>query len=170
MNMPIRWQFKSKCHVIYLSSIVESQEDPRTYAEAKLREAEALDDRDAKVEALMKAGLALRDRCHDSAGARAAFEQILQVRRYHRAATWALAELVEKSGDLAEAASVLEKALEDREIEPSEKARVMTQLASLARQAGVPARAALLSKSYLRLTLGQESGTTDLAVDETDHG
>lgn len=124
-----------------LAKIVESQEDPRTYAEAKLREAEALDDRDAKIEALMKAGLALRDRCHDSAAARAAFRQVLDVRRYHRAATWALAELLEQAGDLAEAASVLETALEDRELEPTEKAQVMTKLASLASQAGVLADA-----------------------------
>ena len=66
-----------------LAKIVESQEDPRTYAEAKLREAEALDEADAKIEALMKAGLALRDRCHDSAAAIAAFRQVLEVRRYH---------------------------------------------------------------------------------------
>lgn len=120
-----------------LARIVESQEDPRTYAEAKLREAEALDDVDAKVEALMKAGVALRDRCGDIEGARAAFEHVLRVRRYHADATWALAGLVQQGGDLDQAAQVLEKRLEDKQLDPVENARIKTQLAAIARQAGI---------------------------------
>ncbi|MEM9489290.1 MAG: tetratricopeptide repeat protein, partial [Myxococcota bacterium] len=124
-----------------LAKIVEEEEDPRTYAEARLREAEALDDVDTKVEALMKAGLALRDRCQDIAGARAAFEDVLRLRPYHSDATWALAGLVEQGGDLDQASQVLKKRLEDETLDRAEKARLMTQLAALARQAGVDAAA-----------------------------
>lgn len=124
-----------------LARLVEETQDPRAYAEARLREAEALSDQDAKVEALMKAGVTLRDRCHDIEAARKAFEEVLGVRPYHADATWALAGLVEQDGDAAQAAQVLEKRLEDKTLEPAEAARILTQLAALARQAGIEAAA-----------------------------
>jgi tetratricopeptide (TPR) repeat protein len=124
-----------------LSKIVESEEDPRTYAQARLREAEALSDVDAKVEALMKAGVTLRDRCADIDGARLAFEQVLQVRPYHPDATWSLAGLVAQGGDPNQAAHVLQTRLEDESLDSAEKARILTQLAALARQTGIEAAA-----------------------------
>ncbi|MCG8419243.1 MAG: hypothetical protein MJE77_15015 [Proteobacteria bacterium] len=124
-----------------LAKLVEAEEDPRTYAEARLREAEALSDVDAKVDALMKAGVTLRDRCGDIEAARGAFEEVLRVRPYHSDATWALAGLVEQGGDPDQAAQVLKTRLEDQTLDSAEKARIMTQLAALARQAGVDAAA-----------------------------
>jgi tetratricopeptide (TPR) repeat protein len=120
-----------------LARLIEGERDPRAFAEARLREAEALEDIDAKVEALMDAGGTLRDRCGDIEAARAAFEAVLRVRPYHPDATWALAGLVEQGGDPVQAAQVLETRLEDRSLEPREAARILTQLAALARQAGV---------------------------------
>lgn len=124
-----------------LARLFEAQEDPRTYAEARLREADALDDIDAKVEALLKAGFALRDRCKDIEAARVAFERVLEVRPYHSDATWALAGLVEQSGAPEQAAQVLEKRLDDETLDAEEKARIMTQLAALARHAEIDAAA-----------------------------
>ncbi|ACY16641.1 tetratricopeptide repeat protein [Haliangium ochraceum] len=121
--------------------LVEDERDPRAFAEARLREAEDLEDIDAKVAALMDAGLALRDRLDDIEGARAAFEAVLQVLPYQSEATWALAGLVEQGGDPVQAAQVLESRLEDSSLEPAEAARIHTQLAALARQAGVEAAA-----------------------------
>jgi tetratricopeptide (TPR) repeat protein len=120
-----------------LARLIEGERDPRAFAEARLREAEALVDVDAKVEALMDAGVTLRDRCDDIEAARAAFEAVLRVRPYHPDATWALAGLVEQGGDPVQAAHVLETRLEDRSLDPREAARILTQLAALARQAGV---------------------------------
>ncbi len=120
-----------------LARLIEDERDPRAFAEARLREAEALEDLDAKVEALMDAGTTLRDRCRDIEAARAAFEAVLRVRPYHSDATWALAGLVEQGGDPVQAANVLEMRLEDRALDRREAARILTQLAALARQAGV---------------------------------
>ncbi len=118
-------------------SLLESERDPRAFAEARLREAESLDDLDAKVSALMDAGVTLRDRCEDIDGARAAFEAVLAVRPYHPDATWGLAGLASEGGDPSQAAQVLETRLEDASLEPGEAARILTQLAALARQTGV---------------------------------
>jgi tetratricopeptide (TPR) repeat protein len=120
-----------------LARLIEGERDPRAFAEARLREAEALEDIDAKVEALMDAGVTLRDRCGDIEAARAAFEAVLRARPYHPDATWALAGLVEQGGDPVQAAQVLETRLGDRSLDPREAARILTQLAALARQAGV---------------------------------
>jgi tetratricopeptide (TPR) repeat protein len=120
-----------------LARLIEGERDPRAFAEARLREAEALEDLDAKVEALMDAGTTLRDRCRDIEAARAAFEAVLRVRPYHSDATWALAGLVEQGGDPMQAAHVLEARLEDKALDRREAARIHTQLAALARQAGV---------------------------------
>ncbi len=122
-----------------LARMIESEQDPRAYADARLREAEALEDQDAKVEALMDAGLALRDRVGDIDGARQAFEAILHERPYHPDATWALAGLVEHGGDPDHAAQVLQARLQNESLDPSEAARILTQLAALARLAGVEA-------------------------------
>ncbi|HTJ47125.1 MAG TPA: tetratricopeptide repeat protein [Kofleriaceae bacterium] len=120
-----------------LANLTSPDEDPRAFAEAKLREAELVTDDDARIEALMAAGAALRDRVKDMAGARAAFERVLWLRPYHADATWALAGLIEQGGDPEAAAKLLETRLEDETLPPEEKARVLTQLAALARAAGV---------------------------------
>ncbi len=121
-----------------LARLAEAEEDPRAFAEAKLREADARTDVDAKVEALLAAGSTLRDRCEDVPAARGAFERVLELRPYHSAATWALAGLVEHEGDLESATALLEKRLDDASLEPEEKTRILTQLAALAKNAGVP--------------------------------
>jgi hypothetical protein len=120
-----------------LAQLASPDDDPRAFAEAKLREAAMAVDDDARIEALMIAGAALRDRCADPGGARAAFEQVLARRPYHADATWALAGLIEQGGDPEAAARLLETRLEDPAMPDPEKARVLTQLAALARVAGV---------------------------------
>ncbi|HLL21015.1 MAG TPA: tetratricopeptide repeat protein, partial [Kofleriaceae bacterium] len=120
-----------------LAGIASPEEDPLSFATAKLREAETARDDDAQIAALMAAGDVLHTRVGDIAGARAAYERVLAMRPYHADATWALAGLVEKGGDPESAARVLEKRLEDASLTPPEKARIMTQLAALSRAAGV---------------------------------
>ena len=120
-----------------LAGIASPEEDPAAFADAKLREADSARDDDARIAALMAAGDVLQQRVGDTAGARASYERVLELRPYHTDATWALAGLVEKGGDPDTAARVLEKRLEDDALPPPEKARIMTQLAALSRAAGV---------------------------------
>jgi tetratricopeptide (TPR) repeat protein len=120
-----------------LADIASPDDDPRAFADAKLREADGARDDDARIAALMAAGDVLSTRVGDTAGARTAFERVLALRPYHADATWALAGLVEKGGDPESAARVLEKRLDDESLTPPEKARIMTQLAALSRAAGV---------------------------------
>ena len=124
-----------------LAKLATEQKDPRTYAEARLREADVLADMDARIEALMDAGTTLRDECRDVDAARHAFEKLLALRPYHADATWALAGLVEQTGDLDTATALLEARLAGASLEPLERAQVLTQLAALSRQAGVDAAA-----------------------------
>jgi tetratricopeptide (TPR) repeat protein len=120
-----------------LAELASPDDDPRAFAEAKLREADSAPDEDNRIAALMAAGDVLAVRVGDTAGARAAYERVLAHRPYHAEATWALAGLVEKGGDPDSAARLLEHRLEDESLTPPEKARIMTQLAALARAAGI---------------------------------
>jgi len=120
-----------------LANVASPDDDPRAFADAKLREADSAKDDDVRIAALMAAGDVLQSRVQDTAGARAAYERVLAQRPYHSDATWALAGLVEKGGDPETAARVLEKRLDDESLTPPEKARIMTQLAALSRAAGV---------------------------------
>jgi tetratricopeptide (TPR) repeat protein len=120
-----------------LAQLASPDEDPRAFADAKLREADHAKDEDVKIAALMAAGGVLHERVGDLAGARSAYERVLALRPYQADATWALAGLSEKGGDRDAAARVLEKQLEDQSLPPPEKARVLTQLAALSRAAGV---------------------------------
>lgn len=122
-----------------LARLTRAEDDPRAFVEAKLREAEAVTDDDAKVAALMAAGEVLREKLKDQERARGAFEKVLALRPYHADATWALAGLVEQAGDPDAAARLLETRLLDEGLPAEEKARVLTQLAALARAAGVEA-------------------------------
>ncbi len=121
-----------------LAQIAHSGDDPRAFADAKLREADSAADDDMRIAALMAAGDAL-SRVGDADGARAAYERVLALRPYHADATWSLAGLVEKGGDPDSAARLLENRLEatDSGLTPPEKARLLTQLAALSRAAGV---------------------------------
>jgi tetratricopeptide (TPR) repeat protein len=116
--------------------LVGSETDPRAYAEARLREAEATRDVEAKVAAYLEVGAALRDRAGDMAGARAAFERALELAPANPEATWGLAGLIEEGGELDAATALLERRLE-LPLEDEERARVLTQLAALARRAGL---------------------------------
>jgi Tfp pilus assembly protein PilF len=120
-----------------LAAVASPDEDPRAFADAKLREAEHAHDDDTRIAALMAAGEVLQSRVGDTEAARAAFQRVLKMRPYHADATWALAGLIEKGGDPETAARLLEKRLEDETLVPSEKARIMTELAALSRAAGV---------------------------------
>ena len=123
--------------IAVLAGVASPDDDPRAFAEAKLREAESATDDDLRLAALMAAGEVLNERVGDIAAARATYERVLAHRPYHAEATWALAGLVEKGGDPESAARVLEKKLDDESLTPPEKARIMTQLAALSRAAGV---------------------------------
>ncbi|MBK9033603.1 MAG: tetratricopeptide repeat protein [Myxococcales bacterium] len=120
-----------------LAKLADADDDPRIFADAKLREAEAATDDEARVAALYDAGVALRDRVGDADGARAAFERLVAIRPYHADGVWALAGLVEQGGDAETAARLLEQRLVDVELAPAERARVLTQLAALARIGGI---------------------------------
>jgi tetratricopeptide (TPR) repeat protein len=120
-----------------LAELASPDDDPRAFADAKLREAQAATDEDLRIAALMTAGDVLRARAGDTAAARTAYERVLALRPYHTEATWALAGLVEQGGDPETAARLLEKRLDDGSLPPPEKARIMTQLAALSRAAGV---------------------------------
>lgn len=120
-----------------LGKLTSTDDDPAAFIAAKLREADASTDDDVKVDALYAAGVAQRDRLHDPAKARATFERILALRAYHADAIWALAGLIEQGGDPDSAAKLLETRLDSGELDPAERARVLTQLAALARAAGV---------------------------------
>jgi tetratricopeptide (TPR) repeat protein len=124
-----------------LAKMAKAERDPAAYAQALLDEAEVQTDIDTKVEKLLEAGVTLRDQCHDIDAARGAFEAILAIRPYHSDATWALAGLVERGGDLDSAARLLTKRLEDEALDDEEKAALFTQLAALSRQAGVDSAA-----------------------------
>ncbi len=119
-----------------IARLTAGDEDPRAFIAAKLREADAASDDDVKIDALYAAGVALRDRTGDPTTARSAFERILAIRPYHADAIWALAGLIEQGGDPETAAKLLETRL-DGELAPDERARVLTQLAALARAGGV---------------------------------
>ena len=120
-----------------LAGLASPDEDPRAFADAKLREADSLSDADARIAALMAAGDVLHHRVGDAIAARAAYERVLALRPYQADATWALAGLVEKSGDPEAAARMLEAQLEAGGLPPHERARILTQLAALSRAAGV---------------------------------
>ncbi|TMQ19167.1 MAG: tetratricopeptide repeat protein, partial [Deltaproteobacteria bacterium] len=120
-----------------LAELASPDDDPRAFADAKLREAGGASDEDVRIAALMAAGDVLQSRVGDTAAAQTAYERVLALRPYHTDATWALAGLVEKGGDPETAARVLEKRLDDGSLTPPEKARIMTQLAALSRAAGV---------------------------------
>ncbi len=124
-----------------LAQLASPDEDPRAFADAKLREAESAKDEDVKIAALMAAGEVLRSRVNDMAGAHAAFERVLTLRPYHADATWALAGLSEQGGDPDAATRILEKRLEAETLTPPERARVLTQLAALSRAAGIESAA-----------------------------
>ncbi|HEY1546335.1 MAG TPA: hypothetical protein VGG28_00875, partial [Kofleriaceae bacterium] len=91
-----------------LAQASSADEDPRAFADAKLREADSAKDEDNKIAALMAAGDVLHERVGDLAGAHAAYERVLALRPYHAEATWALAGLSEKGGDAETATRVLE--------------------------------------------------------------
>ena len=120
-----------------LAQLQSPDEDPRAFADAKLRESESAKDEDSKIAALMAAADVLSSRVGDLDGAQAAYDRVLALRPYHADATWALAGLSEKGGDPDSATRVLEKKLEDEALTPPEKARILTQLAALSRSAGV---------------------------------
>ncbi|MGE5184465.1 MAG: tetratricopeptide repeat protein, partial [Acidobacteriota bacterium] len=119
-----------------LAQLASSDEDPRAFANAKQREADSSKDEDVKIAALIAAGDALAN-LGDLPAAAQAYERVLALRPYHAEATWALAGLSEKGGDLDAAVRLLEKKLEDETLTPPEKARLLTQLAALSRTAGV---------------------------------
>jgi tetratricopeptide (TPR) repeat protein len=120
-----------------LAELASPDDDPRAFAEAKLREADSARDEDNRIAALMAAGEVLQARVGDTAAARQAYERVLGLRPYHAEATWALAGLVEQGGDPETAARVLEHRLDDGSLAPAERARILTQLAALSRAAGV---------------------------------
>jgi len=120
-----------------LGQLQSPDEDPRAFANAKLRESESANDEDAKIAALMAAADVLSSRVGDLDGAQAAYDRVLVLRPYHADATWARAGLSQQGGDPDSATRVLEKKLEDESLTPPEKARILTQLAALSRSAGV---------------------------------
>lgn len=123
-----------------LARLTSAELDPCAHAEARILEAAALEDVDAKIDALLDAGQSFRDG-RNHAAARSAFEEILALRPYHAESTWALAALVEEGGDVEGAIRLLSARLQAASLESKERAEVLTQLAALSRQAGVESAA-----------------------------
>ncbi len=134
-----------------LVRLTSAEQDPCAHGEARLREANALDNVDAKVEALLDAGQSFRDG-HNHAAARSAFEAILKLRPYHAESTWALSALVEEGGDLEGAITLLSARLQAASLGNKERAEVLTQLAALSRQAGLEPAA----EQRLKEALGEQ--------------
>ncbi len=134
-----------------LVRLTSAEKDPCAHGEARLREAKALDNVDAKVEALLDAGQSFRDG-HNHAAARSAFEAVLELRPYHAESTWALAALVEEGGDLEGAIALLSARLQAASLEKKERSKVLTQLAALSRQAGLEPAAEQRLKEALEHT------------------
>ena len=119
-----------------LARLAEKSKDPRTYAQARLREAQGITDVDARIASFMLAGKVFQEKVGDVDEARKAFENVLQLCPHHSEATWALAGLVEQGGDPRSASSLLEERLQHETLEEREKTLILTQLAALARKAG----------------------------------
>ncbi len=143
-----------------LSRLADADDDPRIFADAKLREAEVALDDEARVAALYEAGVALRDRVGDADAARAAFERAVAIRPYHADAVWALAGLIEQGGDAETAARLLEQRLTDTALAPGERARVLTQLAALARHGGIE----LVAERRLHEALAADAGCAPAVI------
>jgi Tfp pilus assembly protein PilF len=143
-----------------LARLADGDDDPRIFVDAKLREAEAATDDEARVAALYDAGVALRDRVGDTAGARAAFERVVAVRPYHADAVWALAGLIEQGGDPDSAAKLLEQRLGDDALAAPERARILTQLAALARAGGIE----LVAERRMLEALAADPGCTPAVI------
>ncbi len=131
-----------------LARLTSADVDPQAHAEARLREAEAHEDTDAKVDALLDAGHSFRT-AGNIEGANESFQQILALRPYHAEATWALSALVQQGGDVDEAIRLLSARLQAASLESMERAEVLTQLAALSRQAGVESEATTRLKEAL---------------------
>ncbi len=132
-----------------LARLTSADADPAAHAEARLREAEAHTDTDAKIEALLDAGHSFRQ-ASDFDGASSTFQKILELRPFHSEATWALSALVEKGGDVDEAIRLLSARLQAASLESAERAEVLTQLAALSRQVGARAEAETRLKDALQ--------------------
>ena len=143
-----------------LARLADADDDPRIFADAKLREAAAATDDEARVAALYDAGVALRDRVGDAAGARDAFERVVAIRPYHADAVWALAGLIEQGGDADSAAKLLEQRLTDAALAADERARVLTQLAALARASGIE----LVAERRLIEAIGADHGCVPAVI------
>lgn len=143
-----------------LARLASDDDDPRIFADAKLREAEAATDDEVRVAALYDAGVALRDRVGDGEAARAAFEQVVAIRPYHADAVWALAGLIEQGGDPDSASKLLEQRLTDDALTAGERARILTQLAALARAGGIE----LVAERRLLEALAADAGCAPAVI------
>ena len=123
-----------------MARLVEAGADPSAYAEALVSQARATTDEDARIVALLTAGR-LYQKTDDTDAARAAFEEVLSLSPTHPDATWALSDLAAGGGDLEAAKELLESRLIEESLTDDERARVLTELAALARRAGVDAAA-----------------------------
>ena len=120
-----------------LTRLSRAKQDPRAFAEARLREGIQLVDDAGALAALLEAGATLRDELNDAEGAKQAFQRALSRDPGNAEATWALAALAGSGGNVEEAARILEARL-DTELEPPEHARILTELSALAARAGAP--------------------------------
>ncbi|MBI4512440.1 MAG: tetratricopeptide repeat protein [Deltaproteobacteria bacterium] len=115
-----------------LSRLARDADDPRAYADARLREAEAATDDAVRAAALLEAARTLSDRVGEPAMAAEALEKLLAIDPCHAEATWSLASILADNGEKLAASRLLERRLlADMPLE--ERVRVLTRLAELQR-------------------------------------
>lgn len=116
---------------------LEREGDGRAYAEARLRQADALEDPEARVGALLEAGRALDEKVGDPAAACAALERCLEIAPGRSDVVAALIALYVKSGDADRADALIERQLAAGDARPDgERAQLATEAARLALSRG----------------------------------
>ena len=106
--------------------------DPRSFANAKLREAEAQTSTTDKVKGMLVAAETLRQRCGAPEEARSLYEKILELVPHNEEATWGLVEIAESNEDIAEATQILNQHLSEASLDAIEHAQAVTRLGSYA--------------------------------------
>ncbi len=113
-----------------LARLHKHDEDWESYAEARMREAEAAPDRDTKLSALMEAAQVYRDKLDDREEANTCLDKALGLDPKHFEALGGLAGLAADTGDWQRAMGLHKKQLALVE-EPAERAALLTTMGKL---------------------------------------
>jgi tetratricopeptide (TPR) repeat protein len=118
-----------------LSRLARESTHPRAFAELLLSEAASTGDVGTRVAALQQAASTLESRVGDASAAKDAFRQVLALDPKNAQATWSMAALCAKDGELDVAEALLSGRLGE-DVPAEERARVLCELATLAQRRG----------------------------------